>query len=273
MVENYMLSGGYDGAECYVETFAKTHPGKVRSHNEDAILDMSQQGVWVVADGMGGHEAGNIASQMVVEAISKCVEETPASTLSIDHLREVLISVNQQVSQYASDNLDNKVMGSTVVVLLIQNSHFHCLWVGDSRMYLKRAGRLRQKTRDHSQVMELLEQGLIGLHEVENHPLSNVITRAVGVSDYLVIDQVSGQIAPGDTFLLCSDGVTDELNDTELLSCIGENSLSNIGLTLMQSVLSKGARDNVSCVLVKVCGHPQAREVLTDTLPVFLNQG
>lgn len=140
-------------------------------------------------------------------------------------------------------------------------------------MYLMRDSDLKQKTRDHSQVMDMLEQGLISEPEAESHPQSNVITRAVGVNNELIIDQVSGQLLPGDTFLLCSDGLTKELTDKDLFKCMQAGNVSDSGLALMHSALVKGATDNVSCVLVKACHHEVNAEGQCDaTVPIFLNR-
>ncbi|WP_246615024.1 PP2C family protein-serine/threonine phosphatase [Agarivorans litoreus] len=255
-------------------SFAQTHPGKVRPYNEDAVLDLREEGVWVVADGMGGHAAGDVASQIVIDSVKQCVEQTPAASLSIDCLRKALLQANQQIINFSQQHLDGKTAGSTAVLLHVRDGFYHCLWVGDSRIYLMRQNHLQRKTRDHSQVMDMVEQGLIPESEAEDHPLSNVITRAIGVSDELTVDQNSGQLLPGDQFLLCSDGLTKELNDTDLAMCMQANSVSDIGLALMHSALVKGASDNVSCVLVKVSQSDadSEEEHCDDTVPVFFNR-
>lgn len=271
MVDHSSKIGGF------FTSFAQCHPGQVRPYNEDAILDMHEHGVWVVADGMGGHSAGDVASQMVVDAVQSYVEQTDRNRLCIDGLRRALLEANDQVYNYSQQHLDGKTVGSTVVLLQIQDGFFHCLWVGDSRMYMMRGQGLQRKTRDHSQVMDMVQQGLIDESEAESHPLANVITRAIGVSDEVRVDQVSGQLLAGDQFLLCSDGLTKELTDMELAKCMLAQSVSDAGLALMHSALVKGARDNVSCVLVKVSAsdpHTDEEGVPPndDTIPVFLNR-
>jgi protein phosphatase len=268
MVANSSLINGF------FVSFAQSHAGKVRPYNEDAVLDLREEGVWVVADGMGGHAAGDVASQMVIDAVKQCVEQTPSSALSSDSLRQALLRANQQIIQFSQQHLDGKTAGSTVVLLFIRDGFFHCLWVGDSRIYLMRQNHLQRKTRDHSQVMDMVEQGLIAESEAEDHPLSNVITRAIGVSDELSIDQNSGQLLPGDQFLLCSDGLTKELSDADLAICMQANSVSDTGLALMHSALVKGASDNVSCVLVKVSQSDgeASPEHNDDTVPVFFDR-
>lgn len=236
-------------------TFSKTHAGKVRPYNEDALLDMTARRVWVVADGMGGHSAGDVASQMLVDRIERFVLDTP--DFGIDELRQMIDVANREIFQYAQVHLDGKTMGSTVVLLFLQEGYFHCLWVGDSRIYLLRDNHLVQKTRDHSQVMELVEQGLLAEEDAENHPLANVITRAVGVEETVRIDQQSGQLLHGDQFLLCSDGLTKELSNSEIHQIMCADSVNQSGLALLHAALVRGANDNVTCALIKVAKEKQ----------------
>lgn len=137
-------------------TFAKSHAGKVRPYNEDALLDMTEQHIWVVADGMGGHSAGDIASQMLVDRVARHMQDV--SNTNIDDIRRVVQEANLEIYQYAQNHLDGKTMGTTLVLLFIQDGYYHCLWVGDSRIYQLRSGNFVQKTRDHSQVMDLVDQ-------------------------------------------------------------------------------------------------------------------
>ncbi|NIG92653.1 serine/threonine-protein phosphatase [Vibrio vulnificus] len=236
-------------------TFSKTHAGKVRPYNEDALLDMTARRVWVVADGMGGHSAGDVASQMLVDRIERFVLDTP--DFGIDELRQMIEVANREIFQYAQVHLDGKTMGSTVVLLFLQDGYFHCLWVGDSRIYLLRDNHLVQKTRDHSQVMELVEQGLLVEEDAEKHPLANVITRAVGVEETVRIDQQSGQLLHGDQFLLCSDGLTKELSNSEIHQIMCADSVNQSGLALLHAALVRGANDNVTCALIKVAKEKQ----------------
>lgn len=231
-------------------TFSKSHPGKVRPYNEDSLLDMTRRQVWVVADGMGGHAAGDIASQMLVDCIEGFINNN--HQFSIDDLRNQVEEANNTIYSYAQKNLAGKIMGTTMVLLMIQDSYFHCLWVGDSRIYLLRDNEFIQKTRDHSQVMEMVEQGILSADEAEFHPLANVITRAIGVDYGVRIDQVSGQLQHGDQFLLCSDGLTKELSDQEIKNSLYADSVNQSGLALLHSALVRGASDNITCALVKV---------------------
>lgn len=252
-------------------TFAKTHPGKVRPYNEDALLNMSENSLWVVADGMGGHSAGDLASQMLVDRIARYIKDVEHT--SIDDIRAIVQLANLEIYRYAQKNLDGKTMGTTMVLLFIQDSYFHCLWVGDSRIYQLRNGRFVQKTRDHSQVMDLVDQGLLAFEDAESHPLANVITRAIGVHEKVTIDQVSGELVDGDQFLLCSDGLSKELSNQELHKTLCADSVNQAGLALMHSVLVRGARDNVTCALIKVRQTSSENDLIKRddaTIPVFL---
>jgi len=162
---------------------AQSHRGAVRTINEDAFLDLPQHGIWVVADGMGGHSAGDVASQLVIDAIESVIETVSPDKMSCEILIQALKSANESLLNLSKSQLDGKVAGSTVVILFIKDNRFYMLWAGDSRGYLLRDNELIQFTRDHSQVNEMVDEGLISQDEAETHPLANVITRAVGVDN------------------------------------------------------------------------------------------
>jgi len=253
-------------------TFAQSHAGKVRPYNEDACLDCPDEGVWVVADGMGGHKAGDVASRMLVDIVQQYVKAIPKESLGIDDLRKALQEANHQIYEYSERYLQGETVGTTAVLLFVRGGLYHCLWVGDSRIYLLRHHQLVQKTRDHSQVMDMVEQGLISADEAENHPMANVITRAIGVTPEVVIDQVSGELTWGDQFLLCSDGLTKELSDKHIAHCMQAHSVTDSGLALMHSALVRGASDNVTSVLIratKVGVESNGSQGCDDTVPIF----
>lgn len=229
---------------------AATHVGKVRQINEDSYLDREDLNLWVIADGMGGHHAGDVASKTIVQ----CLDEiTPRKRLStyIDEIEDRLISVNQKLRQMAAEHHDNRTIGSTVVSMVALNNYFALLWAGDSRVYRLRNGALMQLTRDHSQVEELVERGVILREEAESHPASNVITRAVGATDQLYIDVDIDKAEPGDTFLLCSDGLYKHLNEDEIAKALQKDDLVEICKSLIDLTLERGASDNVTLVVVK----------------------
>ena len=233
------------------ECVSRTHVGLRRKLNEDAVLVRTEQGLWVVADGMGGHEAGEVASAMIVDALGQLPDDGDADSF----LRQAIAAlrqVNHDLLAMAREDVRPKTIGSTVVGLVIEDGQFRCFWAGDSRAYRVHAGEIKQLSRDHSLVQDLVEAGMLDPAEAEGHPDSNVITRAVGVSENLRIDTVSGSAEPGDIFLLGSDGLTRLVDDDELLDQLTMNPLDVAADTLLDMVLSRGAPDNVSFVIVKV---------------------
>lgn len=248
---------------------AQSHKGLVRKINEDACLDLAEYGVWVVADGMGGHAAGDVASQLIVDTIKAAVQR--GTQPSVQLLTSALQQANSELCLYSEQHLAGHTAGSTVVVLLLDKWHYHFLWAGDSRGYILRHGVLRQLTRDHSQVNDMVDEGLLSSDEAESHELANVITRAVGVEAELVVDVVSGVWQSGDVFLLCSDGLNKELTDTEIHQYLNHTNLVEANRALLHSTLVAGARDNVTCVLVRVENTHQINEK-DKTIPVHLNK-
>ena len=204
-----------------------------------------------VADGMGGHEAGEVASQLVVDVIRAKVEELPLEMLEVAHIVGAIEDANKQLNEYSAQYLGSKTAGSTVTALFVKDNKYHVLWVGDSRAYMLRGGKLQQISRDHSQVNDLIDEGIISVEEARTHPLSNVITRAVGVTTEVEVDIIQNEVRKGDIFLLCSDGLTGELSDEDICLSLEPSSIIDSGMALMHSSLVRGARDNVTCILIK----------------------
>lgn len=240
--------------------------GSVRKVNEDAYLDSPELGLWVVADGMGGHEAGDVASKMVVESFHGL--QAPVDLQSfIDDLLLRLQNVNGDLVDYAERHAKN-VVGSTVAILVGFGDQCTCLWAGDSRIYLLRDGRLRQVTRDHSQVEELISLGLLDREEAESHPAGNVITRAVGAADSLAVDMVSHELRHGDVYLICSDGLNKVVSDREIGEILRHGSCHTAVQSLIDGALRLGAKDNVTAVVVQVSAGTDSSENTSDTLPL-----
>ena len=191
---------------------SRTHVGEVRKLNEDSVLDLSEPGLWMVADGMGGHAAGDFASGAIVSGLARIPPPTSLGAL-LGEVRQRLQIVNRQLIVEARTRHE-QVIGSTVVALLAFGGHGVVVWAGDSRAYQYRRGELTQLTRDHSQVEELVRLGLLAPEGVEGHPAANVITRAVGVADYLELDSEMFALEEDDTYLLCSDGLTGSSTTT-----------------------------------------------------------
>ncbi|RFB76364.1 PP2C family protein-serine/threonine phosphatase [Methylovirgula sp. 4M-Z18] len=244
-----------DGQNLRFETAAITHPGHVRQVNEDSIFADGGRGIWVVADGMGGHRDGNVASSMIAEAArntgraASLMDFTEAFRSGIDAVNLKLLA--------RSNGERQEIVGSTVAALLIQDAHYCCLWAGDSRCYLVRAGKIRQVSRDHTEVQELLDRGVLSPAEAAIWPRRNVITRAVGAIDDFQLEHATGVVKLGDCFVLCSDGLTGHVNDDEILARSRALSADQASRELLELALARGGKDNISVVIVNVV----AREV------------
>lgn len=225
-----------------------THVGTVRTLNEDAWLDRPDLGLWAVADGMGGHEAGDYASRTIVHALHDL--DPPASAPEfLAAVADCLDGANADLRRAAAERRVG-LIGSTVVVLLAFDGHFACLWAGDSRLYRLRDGRLEQVTRDHSQVQDLVDSGVLDAAEAERHPAANVITRAVGAADSLDLDVRQGRIEPEDRFLLCSDGLFKALAEAEITAILAGHSIAAGAQRLIERAVEAHASDNVTAVIV-----------------------
>lgn len=228
-----------------------SHVGKVRHINEDSCLSLSEMGLWAVADGMGGHKAGDVASRIIISELSQLADLGQQKAL-IEGVKARLLDANRKLLELSSRFYERRTMGSTVVVLLTWQDRGACLWVGDSRLYLLRQGQLQQLTHDHSYVQELVDWGLLEPGKAHSHPMGNVITRAIGHRDELEIDMIQFSLQPGDAFLLCSDGLSKLVSEVEmaiLLSCGG---CQDTVRGLIDLALARGARDNVTAVVVEV---------------------
>lgn len=226
-----------------------TDVGTVRPLNEDSFIMQPKIGLWTVADGMGGHDGGSVASQMIVNELQGLTQKNNLDDF-INEIKNTIIEVNQRLLSYSRERLNGRTIGSTFVSLLIKGNVGVCLWAGDSRLYRYRQNKLTQLTEDHSHVAELIKKGMITSEEAETHPERNVITRAVGTSERIDIDIYVFDLNVGDQFLLCSDGLYNSVSELDMLSCL-KNSLSSSVNALIQSALSNKASDNVSVILIK----------------------
>jgi serine/threonine protein phosphatase PrpC len=227
----------------------RTTEGLRRRHNEDAALEMDNLGLWVVADGMGGHQRGDVASRQVVEALTGLSAKSSLDSLA-KAVRTRLNEANSRVFAMASTLGSNQVIGSTVVALLAARREALCLWAGDSRAYLLREGSLVQLTHDHSVVQQLVDKGDVAPEEARVHPTANRITRAVGAERRLQLDEYRFRLRDNDTVLLCSDGLTKEVQDAELAAIL-EGDCEQATQDLVELSLERGARDNVTVVVVR----------------------
>jgi len=231
-------------------TSADTNVGMVRKVNEDSIMTKPDVGLWAVADGMGGYEAGDIASNMIVTSLAEIEKHEHLNTF-IDDIENKIIDANHRILEYSEIMHDGRTLGSTVISLIIKGQVGICLWAGDSRLYLLRNNQLQQLSRDHSYVQELLDQGSISQEEAFNHPDANVITRAVGTSNELCVDISAFNVQLGDTFLLCSDGLYNAVDESEIEHYMRGHDTDNAVKQLIVKSLENGAPDNVSIIIVK----------------------
>ena len=223
---------------------AATHPGAVRPRNEDALLERPDIGLWVVADGAGGHGAGDVASNAIVAAMGAIPPGLSAAEL-LAQVRLRMAAVHQDLQEEAERRGPGRILASTVVVMLARGEHFAMLWAGDSRAYLLRHGALSRVTKDHSLVQELVDQGTLREDEAESHPQANVITRAIGAHGELELDKVSGRIAEGDRFLLCTDGLFKTMAEAEIAAMLAAGGNAQ---AIVTEAVGRGARDNVSAI-------------------------
>jgi protein phosphatase len=225
---------------------AQTDVGRVRSRNEDAFLAQPQRGLWAVADGMGGHAFGDVASRTVVEALDAL--PPPASLARfIDAARDRLVQVNAALRAEARAR-HVPVMGSTVVVLLAWGAEAACLWAGDSRIYLYRHGHLQQLTRDHSQAAALQARGVDAAAASVG---ANMITRAIGASDTLDVEELTLSTRDGDIFLLCSDGLSNPVPEQAIRDTLACGDCAHAAQALVAQALANGGRDNVTVVVAR----------------------
>lgn len=234
---------------------AATHVGMVRELNEDSFLDKGEEGVWVVADGMGGHDRGEVASGAVVAALG-AMKPAESFDASVERLRQHILDVNDQLVSSSEDYSRERQPGSTIVALLIQDDHGAVLWAGDSRVYRRRAGAFEQLTQDHTYVNELLEDQLIRPEEARGHRMANVITRAVGIETPLELAVRKIRVLDGDQYLLCSDGLSHLCNDQEINEMMDNRDEDEITDSLIHTALVRGAPDNVTLIYVR-CGDAQ----------------
>lgn len=229
---------------------ARTHIGAVRRRNEDAVLDRPEIGLWAVADGAGGHERGDYASRRIMELLAE-IDATPSGPRLISQVKTRLALANSELREKAAAIGPDALICSTVVVLLIESGEASALWAGDSRLYLMRAGCLRQLTRDQSHVQNLVDSGEITRADAPRHPLANIVTNLVGAFDQLVLEERCDRLEPGDILLLCSDGLSGVVNEAEIAAVLSVSPVSTAADRLIECALAQKAHDNVSAIVVE----------------------
>jgi protein phosphatase len=231
------------------EAGAATHVGLVRERNEDGFIIRPEIGLAAVCDGMGGHAAGDVASATIVEALAKIAPQDSAADL-LAHCEEAITLANNKIRTIAAER-GVGLMGATIVALLAFDRYYACLWAGDSRAYLVRQKRIAQLTRDHTEAAMLLAEGLLTEDEARNWPRRNVITRAIGVHSEVELELENGELAPGDIFILCSDGLTGHVEPHEIEAIVETQPPDPACRELINLALQRGGRDNVTVIVLR----------------------
>ncbi len=230
-----------------IDASSATHIGLVSSHNEDCYASDTQLGLWVIADGMGGHVAGEIASQLATDTIVGSFRSGSNLVEAVSDAHPVILEAIQNDAKLAG-------MGTTVVAVHLDGLRYQVAWSGDSRCYLWSGKKLKQITRDHSYLQFLLSQNDMDAQAAHDHPERKSLTHAIGISHQmrLKVDVVSGHLQAGDCLLLCSDGLTDEVND-DGIAVVLDNAkrLSDICSDLIDAALANGGRDNITATIIK----------------------
>ena len=226
-----------------------SHIGHVRPHNEDAFLEKQESGLWVVADGMGGHEAGDFASQLIIDTLDK-LEKSHHSESFTEDIKSALYSVNTHLIQLGEKH--DRINGSTAVVMLINGHQCDYLWAGDSRLYRLRENELVQLTRDHSQAEIYVELGMITREEASQHVSANLLTRCIGTDDDLQLESGSCDIQVGDRYLLSSDGLDKHVAHKDIERTLIDHGRDEALNQLIGMTLDNGGTDNVTITIVDI---------------------
>ncbi|MBD3670766.1 MAG: Stp1/IreP family PP2C-type Ser/Thr phosphatase [Gammaproteobacteria bacterium] len=235
-----------------------TDVGVVRDNNEDAIAYDEPRGFAILADGMGGHNAGEVASQLTVKTVEAMLNDAMRGGESPDDVPDLINTAVQQANMavYERSKLiaDCKGMGTTVVVACVEDETLHIANVGDSRLYLYRENTLHQVTRDHSLVADMVEKGFLSPEEAQNSNQKNIITRAIGLQAEIEVDLYQQPMNQGDMFLLCSDGLSDVVNDAQIQASLEAEELDDLealSQQLVKQALQAGGPDNISVILMQ----------------------
>jgi protein phosphatase len=246
-----------------------TDVGQVRNINEDSLLALDDAAIWLVADGMGGHAAGDFASQTIVDHMETL--GVPASREDMkQRFVQRLTEANRRIMSHASE-LGRGSIGTTVAALMVFDNTFACFWSGDSRVYRMREGVLNRVSKDHTEVQALIDAGTISVEDAASWPRKNVITRAIGVSDPPAFEVLEGRVADGDLFLICSDGLTEYFADSEIEKVLSQPSddLDALSRWFVNTAVERGGKDNVTVVVMRCIARPAPEVTVDGMFPEF----
>lgn len=230
-------------------SYAITHPGNKRQYNQDAYFCDDKNGLWAIADGMGGHDAGDIASQTIIQSIAN-LAQTGQMNLDILTITSILEDVNEQI--FTQNVEHQRMMGSTIALVYAEDKNAICLWAGDSRVYLLRDNHLLQLSTDHSYIQELKNSGTY-LDQATTNKKNNIITRAIGASAELKCDYRELQLEADDKLLICSDGLYNEMSNEEIGAILQYSAdIQTAGKNLLDVCLSREAKDNIGLIVLEV---------------------
>ena len=246
-------------------SYGVTDVGLKREKNEDNLLINDDLNLFVVADGMGGHAGGEFASQIAVSTIEDFIINSTENTdpkgsgeknssPMTERLRQAIKIAGDQIFSKASNQPELRGMGTTTVAMILQEDKVHIAYVGDSRVYLVRENNVEQLTEDHSLVNEQVKAGLISEEDAKNHQLKNIITRSVGYQEEVEIDTVIRDVKAGDRFLLCSDGLSNFLESTEIAKSLSTQELQDAAQDLVDIAIERGGDDNITLIVIEVLG-------------------
>ena len=238
-----------------IQGIGKTDVGLKRTNNEDAFVVRPDLGFWAVADGMGGAAAGEVASRIFVETATEAFASNSTAETQMDRVKNAFTLANRRMLDHVALHPDHAGMGCTAEILAISGDDIFIGHIGDSRTYRLRNAELKQLSVDHSLVAEQIKQGLISEQDARGHAMRHVILRAVGNKEPIELDLLKGKGLPGDIFLLCSDGLTDMVDDAAIQKCLTqEESLQALADQLIELAKAAGGKDNITVVLVKLLG-------------------
>lgn len=242
-----------------LDIYGLTDEGLVREHNEDFISWFPESGLAILADGMGGHNAGEVASELAVKSISEALQEVLSPEIKDtcdmnfkEVVHEAVIYANDEINTHAREHPECSGMGTTIVMTLFHSDSVILASVGDSRIYRFRKGELKQVTTDHSLVQEMIDNGYMSEEEALNSTNRNLITRALGIAEEVKVDVTQDSIEKDDIYLLCSDGLSDMINDEQIFSALvkSRENLKKASEELVKQAKEHGGHDNVSVILV-----------------------